>query len=108
MRSRSVAPAGDGEAEGDGDAEGVCVAIELDGLGSDERIAAAQAAATTETRPRNPPIRKRRRDSIGPDGRAPGGAVGCGGLRSRSSLDVTRQRTWAGRSERSFDPKECS
>ena len=47
MRSRSVAPAGDGEAEGDDDAKGVCVAIELDGLGSDERIAAAHAAATT-------------------------------------------------------------
>ena len=108
MRSRSVAPAGDGEGDGDDDAEGVVVAIGLEWLGSDERIAAAQDAASTEMSPRSPLTRKRRRDSIDADGRAPGGAVGCGGLRSRSSLDVTRQRTWVGPPERSFDLKECS
>ena len=72
MRSRSVGPAGEGEGDADSGVGGGLVGVgsRLEALGNDDRTAAAQAAAMTETSPRSPLTRKRRRDSIGADGRA--------------------------------------
>ena len=72
MRSRSVGPTGDGDGEADSGVGGGLVGVgsRLEALGNDDRIAAAQAAAMTETSPRSPLTRKRRRDSIAADGRA--------------------------------------
>ena len=72
MRSRSVGPTGEGDGEADSGVGGGLVGVgsRLDALGSDDRIAAAHAAAMTETSPRSPLTRKRRRDSIAADGRA--------------------------------------
>jgi len=70
MRSRSVRPTGDGEADAGVGGGLVGDGSRLEELGNDDRSAAAQAAAMTETSPRSPLTRKRRRDSIGADSRA--------------------------------------
>jgi hypothetical protein len=76
MRSRKLGPTGDGAGDGDGDgvADGSWDGLDEPGVG--ERIAAAQAATSVEIRPRRPPMRKRRRDSIDADGKARRAAVG--------------------------------
>jgi hypothetical protein len=81
MRSRNVGPTGDDEGGSDVGGGLVGVGDGLEALGSDELTAAAQAAARTETRPRSPLTRKRRRDSISPDGRAMTEPIGSLGFR---------------------------
>jgi hypothetical protein len=81
MRSRRLGPTGDGEADSGVGGGLVGVGGGLEALGNDELTAAAQAAASTETSPKSPLTRKRRRDSISPDGRAMAEPIGSLGFR---------------------------